>query len=675
MRLRRIKITNFRAIKLAEVELGKHTGIIGGNGAGKSTLLRAIEKFYSPSPMVDQDDYFARNPDNAIEIALTFEGFNDDELDRFGDRIHSGEMTVTRVFEGGNRKDSGKYFGATRQHPKFATVRKIGALRERSNAFNELIEAGEDYADLEKVRSASEAEDAMLAWEAKHPDQCELLLDDGQFFGFTNVGRGSLQKSTRFVFIAAVRDATTDAIDSKGAVIQQLMELVVRSAIQQRKAVKDFQERTSKEYREIVDPSKITELKSLGDDLSGTLRAYYADTGVRLDWLPANDFEIPLPKADVVIDDDGFEGPIDRKGHGLQRAFILTLLQHLAKATAAGEDEETNNTSGSADGDTSGSEVSDTSVAEVTGLPGLILAIEEPELYQHPTKQRHFASVLKKLSDGSISGVAHDTQVLFASHSSLFVAIDRFDELRIARRVPCDSGPKQCSFTAGDLATVCKLLEQAFQEPDGTYSPEGLKQRLHTLRSELAEGFFAELVVLVEGPIDQAAIHAAGRIAGFDLLHKNTAVLDVGGKHNIAKMAAVFTQLEIPTYVIWDCDEGRPNANDHKKHNRAIQRFLGLMEDAIEDFPFRVESDYACFNTTLEPIIRDELGDDDFDIALGNAVTKYGLPSSVDPLKSPAVMEALLLELRQKGKQSPTLDTIIGQIMRLHQSISTKPIT
>ena len=70
------------------------------------------------------------------------------------------------------------------------------------------------------------------------------------------------------------------------------------------------------------------------------------------------------------------------------------------------------------------------------GLPTLILAIEEPELYQHPIRQRHFASVLLKLAGGDIVGVTKQTQVLYCTHSSLFVGIDRFDQLQLLRKVP-----------------------------------------------------------------------------------------------------------------------------------------------------------------------------------------------------------------------------------------------
>jgi hypothetical protein len=68
-------------------------------------------------------------------------------------------------------------------------------------------------------------------------------------------------------------------------------------------------------------------------------------------------------------------------------------------------------------------------------LPGLVLAIEEPELYQHPSRQRHMASVLLELSQGTIPGVAKRTQVLYSTHSPLFVGLDRFEQIRLLRKV------------------------------------------------------------------------------------------------------------------------------------------------------------------------------------------------------------------------------------------------
>ena len=48
-----------------------------------------------------------------------------------------------------------------------------------------------------------------------------------------------------------------------------------------------------------------------------------------LKWTELRQLEVPLPKADVRLVEDGYPSCVTRTGHGLQRAFILTMLQHL----------------------------------------------------------------------------------------------------------------------------------------------------------------------------------------------------------------------------------------------------------------------------------------------------------------------------------------------------------
>ncbi len=47
-----------------------------------------------------------------------------------------------------------------------------------------------------------------------------------------------------------------------------------------------------------------------------------------------------------------------------------------------------------------------------TNMPNLILGIEEPELYQHPNRQRHLSRILLLLAEGSIRGVAEKTKLI-----------------------------------------------------------------------------------------------------------------------------------------------------------------------------------------------------------------------------------------------------------------------
>jgi putative ATP-dependent endonuclease of the OLD family len=686
MQLKRIRISHFRSLRDCTVEIGAHTAVLGGNGTGKSTLLRAVDRFYAPSSVVELDDFFGRDPSRPIEIELTFTDFTEAERAVFGERIHDDEMSVVRVFETGGAKGNGKYYGVTGQAPEFHAFRQGASARARAEAYEAIRALGSPFDELQAVRTDADRYAELAAWEQRHPERLQNQRDDGQFFGFTNVFRGALQRFTSFVFVPAVRDAKADSEDAKGAVIAQLMQLVVRSAVEQRQEFREWQSRIDAEYKALTDPEKLTELGSLSSELSGTLKSFYGDAAVNLAWRAADGFAIPLPAAEVSLDEDGFDGPVDRKGHGLQRAFVLTLLQHLAKATAASEANKQADATGDAQNqpdrahdeqeaatpETPPPEVGTDPTVPPYVLPGLILAIEEPELYQHPTKQRHFARVLQQLSDGSLPGVAATTQVLFASHSSLFVSMGRFDEIHLARRQHAlEFAHKECVLTSSTLDDVCRRLESAFGEAEGTHTAEGLRSRLHVIGPELAEGFFADLVVLVEGASDKAALLATASEMGLSLEALGVAILPCGGKTVLSKPAAVFQALRIPTYIIFDCDKGK--GDDEKlDHNRALQRLAGVPESGLFDCQSEVSRNFASYEVDLEAVLQNELGAA-YEEELDAARVRLGLQNRKQVSKSPVAMAEVMQEAAKRGARSTTLEQIVEAIVAAQASAHALP--
>lgn len=683
MQVKALRVKNFRALEDASVELGKQTALLGGNGCGKSTFLRAMERFYGQLTYLEADDFFARDINRSVEIQLTFHEFNNEELELFESRIHNGEMTVTRIFEHGSRK-SGKYYGSTKKHSAFESIRKADGANEKKEAYKAIKSQDKKYETMPTVTKGDQVLDAIEQWEASNPEECELGRDDGQFFGFANVAKGALQKATSFVFVPAVRDAVADSTESRNSVIGRLMELVVRSSIQQRKSIQEFQSRTSEEFRKLTDPENLPELNMLADTLSTTLRMFYNDSGVLLRWQPVPDFTMPLPSADVFLSEDGFEGPVDRKGHGLQRAFVVTLLQHLAKASAelSGEKNAAPGESGySAEQVVAQSAEKNSLPAshEPTGvplLPGLILAIEEPELYQHPTKQRHFARVLSDLSSGALPGVATSTQIIFASHSSLFVSMERFDQIRLARRaISTLSDVKTCQVVAADLSRVAVSLGGCHLKENGEFTAETLRGRLHTLDTELAEGFFANLVVLVEGVTDRAALLAAAKLKGFDCEAHGVAILCADGKTNIDRPAVIFRELGIPIYIVWDCDELQKQ-NDASRQsciliNRALQRLMGVADGDIQDFRTEISPRYACLSDKLESVLENELGGDEWFGLIEKVKSKYGIQKNKDALKVPAVVREIFDMAAEHGKSSNTLNGIVDSIIKYRSEVSS----
>ena len=380
MQLERARIKNFRSLKDVEVAFGTHTALIGGNGAGKSSILKAIETFYSTSKTCDADDFFGRDQTQPIEIELTFHQLSDHEIAAFEERVRDGKLVVTRIFD--QSPSSGRYHGVVPQNPDFVAIRAHAAATPKRAAYNALRENNPVYAGLPTVGSQAAVDQALLDWETNNPEQLELLLDDGQFFGFQNNSRGKLQQHTSFVFIPAVREASVDAADGKASVIGKLLELLVRSQILQRPDVQAFKATMTEAYQALVADDNMPELGALAGTLTNDLQGLYQDAEVSLNWREIGEMPVPLPMADVFLKDDGFGAPVDRQGHGLQRAFIFTLLQHLARATVKEGNEVT--VDANVDPDAPGP------VVAPAQAPTLILAIEEPELYQHPTKQRHF---------------------------------------------------------------------------------------------------------------------------------------------------------------------------------------------------------------------------------------------------------------------------------------------
>ncbi len=516
--------------------------------------------------------------------------------------------------------------------------------RPKLEAYRALRATPAYTAALPAATSAPAADTAMLAWESEYPGSLALHPDDGQFFGFQNASRGALKRYTNFVFIPAVREASADAADGKSTAIGQLLEIIVRSAILQRPDIVKFKNDMTAEYRALVAPAKMPELGQLAGRLTTDLRVLYRDAKVGLDWREVAEFPVPLPIADVSLHDDGFGGPVDRQGHGLQRAFVLTLLQQLAKASTQFQT----------------GEVDHTEVAPAPPqAPSLILAIEEPELYQHPTKQRHFANVLRGLSSGTLPGAENATQIMFGSHSPMFVSMAHAEEIRHVRRVDGEEGDfKQCKLKSLNLADIAFELETAWQKPSGTFTVATLVPRLHILGIELAEGLFANGVVLVEGVSDKAMLYAIARLLNLNFEEAGIAVLSAGGKTNLDKPYAIFKALGIPTYVLWDCDLKKEDAA-----NLALLRLIRPDENLQRAVPAtEVNGSYAHFENNLETLLKMELTTNQHEACLAEACDHFGLTSSEDNHKVPEVMCKTLLLAQERGATCPTLLALVRAI-------------
>jgi putative ATP-dependent endonuclease of the OLD family len=669
-----IHVKNFHSILDEKINCERLTAIVGANGSGKSSFLHALGLFYSASPKIDYEDFYNRNIENEISIAITFKDLSDNAKELFSNYLQNGKLTVERIFY---YRDDGKmvktYHGSTLQNPEFDQIKESFEIKDRgktAQTLYELLKQNSKYRSLpEWSKPLQENLDKLVKWESEYPDQCIRTRDSGQFFGFSEVAQGYLGKFTQFLFIPAVKEATDDAYESKNSVLTKLMDFVVRSVLEEKKELKKLRETTQTNYEKIMNPEKITELKDLSIQLTSTLQEYVPDAQIELNWLPLGQIEIPLPEAEVKLSEDGYSTTVDRTGHGLQRVFILTILQHLSVIQTRFAQTEQDS--------------SESSESHTIELPDLLLAIEEPELFQHPNRQRHFAKVLLQLAEGTLPGVAEKTQILYCTHSPLFVGIDRINEIRLLKKVTNSKLPKITKVVSTDLKKIAEKMCYVYEYELGHFTDQNIIPRLKSIMTPwMNEGFFADVVVLVEGEDDRAAILGVAHSKNVDFESLGFAIIPCGGKTNIDRPYLIFSELSIPVFILWDGDSGLGETEgnciscgrslDKKPNpveNRRLLRLIGF--ESIVDWPKFINQKGACFEKDLETTLKEELGIDLFESLIHKYQEEFSISEKRNALKNPVILTNVIKSAREQGKSSITLETIVQKISELKKQSLT----
>lgn len=666
-----VSVKNFRSLFDTGLKFEGVTSLVGSNGTGKSGFLHALNLFYTPNPKIEIHDFYNRETaEIELIVAVTYKLISDESKALFSPYATDDVLNVERVFTCKEGQISWKYHGATLQNPEFQDVRSALQLKDRGKTAKDLYERLRNdmkYVSLPAWSNLAQTPESLKEWEKANQDECTRARDDGQFFGFEKVAQGYLGRFTKFLFIPAVREASADAAEGKNSVFGTLMDLVVRSILAKKQELTDLRQNTQRLYETILAPSNLRELEMLSKTVTQTLKTYVPNASVEMEWLPLAELDIPLPKADVKLVEDGYASPVSKTGHGLQRAFILTMLQHLALAqNAAGQTAAlapVTGNAGSMDSPAASNTLEDK-------LPNLVLAIEEPELFQHPNRQRHLSRIFQTLASGATPGVAKNTQVLLATHSPLFIRIDRTSQIRLLRKhTQAEKKPKVTRVVNTDLNLIAKKVWEADGSRRAMFNEVTMLARLQSLMTPwMSEGFFADVAVLVEGEDDRAAILGVAKALGHELESDGCSVIPCGGKTNLDKPTIIFRELGIPVFVIWDGDKGDKEADPQQNH-----MMLRLTGQEVLDWPStRICNDSACFQSVLEDTLREEIGTEIFDRALAASQLERGISKRKHAIKNPVIIADVIREAAKLGRTSKTLEQIVSAILTLRRGLIDK---
>ncbi|MBA7575630.1 hypothetical protein ES708_17461 [subsurface metagenome] len=663
MIIKSVEVKNFRSIRETCLDCDNLTAIIGRNGAGKSSFLDAIDTFYDISAPITEEDFFNRDIGSTIEIRVTYSNLRDDEKEEFQPYIKDDRLIVTKRISSENDRIMQRYYAAALQIPRFAEIRAKPGKRERVSAWNEMDNSDELPNLGGKVRSADEVERLMSEYEANHPEFMEAIEREEQFFGPRNIGGGKLDKFTKYVLVPAVRKASDEVSGKKGA-IYQILDMIVLRKINAREDIQKFKSEFEERVIKLYSSENLTELPELGNSISQTLEKFAPGSQLKLGWDEVKPPEIPLPLARATLVEDSFEGEITRKGHGLQRALIVTLLQHLAMRVPIEPTIE--------DLDEEETDISKPKGLEISQGPDLILAIEEPELYLHPSRCRYLHNLLLQLSEKPGIGLGASNQIIYTSHSPYFIDLHHFDQIRMVRKIPSpDSLAPQSVVARFSLEHAKEKIAKICNVDTDDFTRDSFRARaIPIMNTIVSEGFFTDVVVVVEGLSEVGILWKLQEIMKKNWSRLGIVIVPAGGKNNIDRPVVIFQGLSIPTYFIFDADSHLKGKGEKEKDARnRNHRYLRLASVPIEDFPdTQVHKTWAVFKDTLEGILKKELGDKTFLFIQKEVASELGYDEMNRVNKNIEGAARFIELIYEKRYRIPTLEEIIEKITRLRNN-------
>lgn len=397
-------------------------------------------------------------------------------------------------------------------------------------------------------------------------------------------------------------------------------------------SIDELKKTALEQYQALID-GKTDALNALAASLNIRFHRWAHDAAnLTLKWQdPVKNVNINAPTAQVKASEGEFEGALPRFGHGLQRAFIFAILQELAEH-----------------GDTG---------------PKLLLGCEEPELYQHPPHARYLAGVMQQLS-------TQNAQVIVSTHSPTFVTGRSFENIRMTLKNPATGA---ASIKRATCTGIAQSIANVTAAP--VAKPGGIAAKIEQeLQGPMNEMFFATVRVLVEGIEDIAYISSYLTFMDRWQVFRSYGchLVEVEGKSHLIEAIAIAKALELPTFVVFDCDGDTPPDTREKPtgrrkkqeaDNKGIFSIMGAPGTA--SFPADVvwRDDLVAWPTKIGDIVASEIGKEELTKLKDQVRAEQGIDlPNMD--KNSLFIGYLMAAAWQQGKRSKTLEALCEHIIR-----------
>ncbi len=608
MKITEISIKNFRSFdeRGASIVVGEMAAFVGKNSSGKSNILQALQLFWGQYALTAEDFYYGET-DRTISISVTF-AVSPDEILPF---------LLPYVSRDGYLQLRHDYTEADIKGKLYSRGRNIYTGQADMNPFPERKLTPVKISTF--LASEQSAELRTYAQDIGKPLDERSFYDIVSLYWCANIQSFSNQWNAAPVEISGtnlknllsvlppyyylpVSYTTAKLTQDKHSYFQQIYQQILGDIQQLREnaQAEQLKQRVAALYRAAGIHKRCSDINQLLSETGG------ADSSVKMH------IEIGEPNYDVLFHpapslrvDDGYDCDVQAKGQGIQRDAIFRLLKVFSRLSKNQQKQ-------------------------------FILAVDEPEAFMHPTYKRSlFKSFLALCAAGC--------QVMYTTHDPAFVSVSRFDDIHTVAVV---KGQKQ--YTTVFSSSFAEIMQkEVFRRSCRCKVEESIRKELeHKCQGEQNEGFFADRIILVEGPTESYALPVYFARLGYDLDENNTVILRAQSKTLLQLLCAIFSSCRIPCYCIFDgdkpeedlyarymasqpLDDGeRSKIKDRSKLNRNL---LAVFHGVPQDFPdTTIGYHYTVWERDFEHAVQMHLRN--FEELRAQIIKQEGVSSESKPL-------------------------------------------
>jgi len=552
MRLKSIKIQNFRKLNDVEIDLGDATFLIGANNAGKSSTLDVIEYLVTDKKLdnscrsryLEDGEELTKTEDVIIEgcfdnvdaTIVNQRGFNSSRLNSYldenGNEKYSFNYRVRLTADGKNHREIQMH--QQKLKDEFVDCKKWQDFIDKGVDADVFSEVG----DLNHTLLAKERKDL----EDNYPMLFEVEESNGWFENPGGIPGNVLSKLPRFLKIKA--DVLAEEMEaSKSGTLHDLLSYmfddVRKGSDHYKKAVEELQELS----REMDPTDEHGAFGQLMRDLNKTVDDVFPKATINID-TDLTKAESLKPIFGVTISSN-VTTDVLHQGTGLIRSAVFALLRFDKQRREQFSE---------------------------TDERGLIIGFEEPELFLHPNAAENMRRVIYELADSN-------SQIIATTHSPYMIDLSQ--------------KPKQVlnSYTLGtnDFTHVVAFnLSDAFQEIQ-----EDDKVRVKMIQKiddYVARVFFAQKVIIVEGDTEDIVFKRTIEVMPEEVkkvVSSDYQIIKATGKATMISFIRYLKALSVDLFVVHDEDAGTAGA---MIMNAPILTALGndstkrlMMHNCVED--------------------------------------------------------------------------------------------